>query len=228
MASNNVHEGHRERLRNRFLETGFSGFQEHEILELLLFFVIPRVNTNVTAHMLIKKFGNIAAVMDADIESLMKVDKIGPNAALMIKFIRSLCRSYYLTVKPQLKFTSADDIENYFFEYFGNAESELCIIVNISPQMEIINVISYPESFPFCKESSSRMIAETALTNHFSRVIIGCYRTNPKSAPSDQDYASIHTLTKALRPLDIMIYDYIICGRKGTFSMRRSGAFSFK
>ena len=72
----NLHEGHRQRLKNRFLESGLDSFQPHNILEMLLFYSIPRKDTNDIAHSLIEKFGSLSGVFDADVEELTKVDYI--------------------------------------------------------------------------------------------------------------------------------------------------------
>ena len=84
-----THDGHRERLKKRFLSSPDS-FEDHELLEMILFYSIPRKNTNETAHKLLKKFGSIKGILDASIESLMTVDDIGPNSALYIKAISKL------------------------------------------------------------------------------------------------------------------------------------------
>ena len=69
----NIHEGHRKRLRQRFDQVGLDGFSEHEILELILFQVIPRRDTNPLAHELINHFGNLAEVLDASKDELIQV-----------------------------------------------------------------------------------------------------------------------------------------------------------
>ena len=74
MSSQADHGGHRERMRKRFKESGnFKGFSEHEILEMLLFYIVPRKNTNDIAHELIKKFGSLNSVLNASVEELSSV-----------------------------------------------------------------------------------------------------------------------------------------------------------
>ena len=92
----NPHEGHRERLKERFLNEGLLGFHDHNILELLLFYVIPRKDTNEIAHELLREFGSLSAVFDADIELLKQVPGIGDNAATFIKLIPQLARAYMM------------------------------------------------------------------------------------------------------------------------------------
>lgn len=82
-----MHEGHRERLRKRFIENGLQGFEKHNMLELLLFYAIPRRDTNELAHRLINSFGSLSGVFNASFEELCRVEGIGENAAALIKLI---------------------------------------------------------------------------------------------------------------------------------------------
>ena len=82
-----VHDGHRQRIRARFLEHGLDNFEDHEALELLLSYTQPRKDVNPLAHRLIEHFGSFDAVFDAPIEELVKIDGIGESAAAMIKLV---------------------------------------------------------------------------------------------------------------------------------------------
>ena len=79
-----IHDGHREKMRRRFLETGLEGFADHEALELLLYYAIPRRDTNPIAHALMERYGSLSGVMAAPIEDLQKVKGIGENAAILL------------------------------------------------------------------------------------------------------------------------------------------------
>ena len=90
-----LHAGHRERLRSRFLENGLDTMENHVALELLLFYSIPRGDTNPIAHRLIEKFGSLSAALDAPYEELLETEGIGPSSALLLKLIPELCRRYH-------------------------------------------------------------------------------------------------------------------------------------
>lgn len=81
LSSKNPHAGHRERIRQRFAEDGFESYQPHKVLEQVLFTVIPRVNTNETAHALLDRFGFVEGVLDAPVDELTKIPGIGKTAA---------------------------------------------------------------------------------------------------------------------------------------------------
>ncbi len=89
-----LHKGHRERLRQRFLREGLSAFEDHNVLELLLFYTIPRRDTNPIAHELIRRFGTLENALEAPIEELKKVESVGENAALFLKLCHEVALRY--------------------------------------------------------------------------------------------------------------------------------------
>lgn len=131
-------------MRQRFLETGVSGFHDHEILELLLFYAIPRKNTNEIAHELLNAFGSISAVLDADIRELSAVKGISGKSASMIKFMRDLCRSYAISVHRAVKFNSTKELEKYISDYFRRSDSDMLLILSLNTEMELLSVLSPP------------------------------------------------------------------------------------
>ena len=82
-----VHDGHRKKMRARFLETGLDAFADHEALELLLYYAIPRKDTNGIAHELMNRYGTLEAVLSAPVEDLMRVEGIGEHPL----FVRMPC-----------------------------------------------------------------------------------------------------------------------------------------
>ena len=100
MSKQHPHEGHRQRLKDTFLKTSLDTFQPHNILELLLFYSIPRQDTNEIAHELINHFGSLKNVFDADYEELIRVKGIKENSAVLIKMIPQLAK-IYLSNKPE-------------------------------------------------------------------------------------------------------------------------------
>ena len=88
----NPHQGHRERRKRQFRDFGLDAFADHEALELLLFFAIPRQDTNPLAHELLSRFGSLEAVLEASVEELTAVPGIGENAALLLRLVPALSR----------------------------------------------------------------------------------------------------------------------------------------
>lgn len=90
-----MHDGHRKRLRENFLKGGLEPFSDYNVLELILFYAIPRKNTNDTAHNLLETFGSLSGVLDASIDDLKQVDGIGENGALLIKLFLAVSKRYF-------------------------------------------------------------------------------------------------------------------------------------
>ena len=124
----NVHAGHREKLRKKFLKNkDFSNMEEHEILELLLFYALPRVNTNIIAHELINECRGLDRVFTAPREQLKAVDGVGDKVCdyidILSAFVR-YCNSYEVTDMSKLK---SDNVIKYFKNLFYGRQMKLCI-----------------------------------------------------------------------------------------------------
>ena len=86
--SDSIHKGHRQRMKDRFLQEGLDHFSDIQVLELLLFYCIPRQDTNPIAHKLLDHFGSLSQVLEASVEELTKVPGIGENAATFLHLIQ--------------------------------------------------------------------------------------------------------------------------------------------
>ena len=110
MATESIHKGHRERLKQRFLEEGLDNFTDIQVLELLLFYAIPRSDTNPIAHNLLDHFGSLSQVLEADVEELKKVPGIGDHAATLLALVIDLCRYYQVNCARKTEIlTTLDD-----------------------------------------------------------------------------------------------------------------------
>ena len=106
-----VHDGHRQRMKSRFLEAGLDGFNDHNALEMLLSYALPRKDTNELAHKLLNHFGSLAAVLEADQKALSEIDGIGENAAVLLKLIPAISRRYMEEVMaPRKSVESAEQL----------------------------------------------------------------------------------------------------------------------
>ena len=115
----NLHADHRKRVREEFEKHGLDAFPDHKVLEMMLFYSIPRMDTNEIAHELLNEFGSLAGVFDADINALLDVPGIGRESALFIKFLTGLCRRYMIDRnKEQKLIADCEDARSFFEPYF--------------------------------------------------------------------------------------------------------------
>lgn len=221
------HTGHRGRLRKRFLAAGQDDFFEHELLELLLFYARPVVNTNDIAHALIEEFGSMGKVLSADIARLTAINGIGSEGALFLKLMYELGMRFVRSSHSFESFSTTEQLCRCMTEYFADSDAELCRILCISPQSGLLKQISIPSQNILSGEVSPKELAEPILRSSASRIVIGINHPGALPVPNDDDYRIARIFGELLRALGIELRDCIICGSGKCFSMRTSGAFTF-
>lgn len=221
-----LHKGHRERLRNRFMETDGAGFFRHEIIELLLFYIIPRANTNETAHMLVEKSGDsISNLFESDIDELCSIKGVGENTALFIKFMSELSRIYpNFSGKADLS-GEALDIAEYLKDNMTSYKCDYCVILNVSYTFEIINSICIPMDEIIRK--SSKELAYDILQKNPYNIAVGIYHSKGLAIPNHRDYKFCDILNDVMKVFEISLYDVMIYTKSNAFSIKSKGAFSF-
>ena len=125
--SEGVHSGHRQRLRERFLNGGLDGMEDHTVLELLLCYAIPRKDVNALAHELLRQFGSLSAVLDADQSALEQVPGMGENAAALLRLIPAMNRRYLIDRARSGKavcLRKSNEAGAFFLPYFYGAREE--------------------------------------------------------------------------------------------------------
>lgn len=224
--SGNLHSGHRERLRRRFLDTGMNGFSEHELLELILFYALPRVNTNELSHRLLTEFGSIPKILDADVSELAEVHGLSSGSASFLKLLGEFSRQYSSNAPKRISFHSSEELCRYFSENFTGADNNVCMILNLSLNLELISVHTFTAA-ELLTSMTPRELASFVIRNDIERFAVGICHPNDLPVPSESDYAVVKLLADTLIPINTEFYDAVICGRGSTFSIRSKGAFSF-
>ena len=124
----NPHAGHRQRKKEQFRRHGLDAFAPHEALELLLYYAIPRVDTNGMAHALLRRFGSLDGVFRAPVEELMQVEGIGENAALLIRLVPQLYqRSLIELDRPGTIIRDYESAGSFFLKYFWGERTEIVL-----------------------------------------------------------------------------------------------------
>ncbi|MDR0915774.1 MAG: DNA repair protein RadC [Oscillospiraceae bacterium] len=206
-----IHDGHRARLRGRFLEHGLDTFDEHNVLEILLFYAIPRADTNVIAHELLGKFGKLSDVFDAPIEQLTQVAGVGETAATLIKLMPQISRRY------QMSRTSPDGVLNtpkragaYLLPYYVGERDEVVYLVCLDAKCKVLCCKRLFEGGVNSAAVNIRKIVETALSFNATSVILSHNHTSGIALPSPEDKVTTIKVRDALAAVDITLFDHIV------------------
>lgn len=218
-----LHDGHRQRLIQRFLEEDLDNFEPHNVLELLLFYAIPRKDTNELAHVLIDTFGSLKGVFDAPYEELVKVNGIGSNAAALLKLIPSLTRTYYSSDARGMILDTSEKSGEYFLPYYIGQTEEVVRLACLDAGGKVISNQILHRGSANAAEVNIRKIVNIALRNNAMGVILAHNHPGGLPLPSEEDVATTKSIREALIPMGILLMDHIIVAGQDYVSMARSG-----
>lgn len=220
---NGLHDGHRRRLTERFLKTGLESFEDHQVLELMLFYTIPRKDTNELAHLLLKKFGSLSAVLEASVKELCGVDGIGPHSASLINFCGQLLRRYYLDKRENVRtFTNVEQIGEYLRPLFLNEKNEKTVVLCVNNRWELLGCVTLSVGTITSTDLRTREVIEVALEHHATGIILAHNHPAGFAIPSQQDLAVTRQLVENLRPAELLVLDHFIFSPNDYTSMRQS------
>ena len=221
-----VHDGHRKRLIRRSLEQGLDGFEPHQVLELLLFYAIPRQDTNVLAHRLTVVFGSLKGVFDAPYEQLLEVSGVGENTAALLKLIPQLTRLYFAAEDSDVIVQSAEAAAALLMPRFIGRRVELVYLISVDAKGRALSVDLIHEGSIHAAEANVRKIASVALRHNAAGVLLAHNHPGGMALPSREDILTTRTLRTALEAMDIQLLDHIIVADREFVSMRESGHFA--
>ena len=219
-----IHDGHRERLKKRFQEFGLEGFNDINVLEMLLFYSIPRRDTNEVAHRLINEFGSLDAVFRASVMELQEIEGVGYNSALLITFVSQLLKKIEVSKTADVKkIGNSKDAGAYFLSRFKNEPDEILYMVSLNAKREIISCIEMARGSVTSVEVNVRRVVETALKQKAVSVIIAHNHPGGTVHPSREDDIITGRIFKALAPLGILLEDHIIVAGDDYISFNKLG-----
>ena len=219
-----LHDGHRNRLKNRFLNEGLTNFEDHNVLELLLFYSIPRSDTNEIAHELLNKFGSLHGVFEAGMEDLMSVNGISRHSAVLIKMIPELFVVYGRDkVRDIQKINSSDDAKQFFIpRFYGKVREEVQLVL-LDDKMNIIKWVKIYEVSVNSANVPIRKIVEIAIENRATNVIIAHNHPTGLILPSKDDLRATAKVREALALVDVKLLDHVIVSDNEAASLKDSG-----
>ncbi|MGD9559581.1 MAG: RadC family protein [Oscillospiraceae bacterium] len=222
-----VHDGHRDRLRERFLKYGLGAFEAHAALELLLFYAIPRSDTNELAHALIEQFGGFSAVMDAPVEELMRVKGVGYKTAVMLKMMPEV-GAYYLQSKtsPGVILDSTEKAGQFFIPKFMGKMREEVYLASLDNKRKVLRCVRLSEegTVNAVRITIKRIVTEAVNTNA-TGVLLAHNHPGGVALPSISDKQVTYQAYQALHLINVQLVDHIIVADDDFVSMADSGYF---
>lgn len=220
-----IHDGHRNRVREKFISDGFDGFCDHQILELLLFYAIPRKDTNEMAHKLINSCGSLSSVFDAPYEILEECG-LSKNAAVLLKMIPKLCQKYTDDkYKNSNKIITEENIgERIITNFIGISEENVVLLLVDAKGMELFCGIISKGSVS-ASEIYTRKIVQLAMKFQASGAVIAHNHPSGIALPSNNDIKATINLKKALATVGVRLLDHIIVADMDYMSLAQNDEY---
>ena len=217
------HSGHRDRLRREFLARSES-FPDHKVLELLLFYALPRQDTNPIAHDLLERFGSLEGVLDAPPEALAQVKGVGDRSAVLFKAVKELARRYAAGRSRigNLITTNYAAYEILHPLFFG-ARNERVYLLCLDGKKKLLGCAKLGEGNVNAAEVTPRGVVETALNHNAARVILAHNHVSGLALPSDEDKATTLYLQTLLSQVGVLLDDHLIFVDDDMVSLKDSG-----
>jgi len=218
-----IHDGHRQRLKERFLREGLDNFDEVNVLELMLFYCIPRSDTNPLAHALLEHFGSLAHVLEANIEELVKVPGVGQNVATFLKLMTEVGRYYQVKrSEPGDILRSIEECGKYMMPYFFGRENETVFMLCLDAKCKVICCKKVGEGSVNSANIPIRRVVEIALGVNATTVVLAHNHPSGLAIPSAEDIQTTHKVAKALDAVEIILADHIVVSKEDFVSIVQS------
>ena len=211
---NQLHEGHRNRLRQKF-HAG-AHLEKHELLELLLFYVIPRRNTNEIAHRLLNRFGSLRGVLDADISRLTQVEGVGLRTALFLRIVSTVSSLSYAEQDSKLRrISTEEDLRRYVISLLLPSTEEEIYLLLFSGTGHLIHTERLAVGLSSASQFSLHRAVQLSCQHGASSVVLAHNHPDGLPVPSDLDVETTERFREALNVAGIeLINHYIVCGNR--------------
>ena len=225
----NLHAGHRERVKREFLANGFvNKMPQHKMLELLLFYCIPRIDTNEIAHEMLECYGNIAGVLDAPVDELIKFKGITENNVGLLKLIMPIAREYLSDKEDFSKnFNCYNDICSFLLNKYAGRNIETLSILCLDGSGKMLSFDILSEGDLTSVGISTREIIQIALRTNASVVIMAHNHPGGIALPSGEDKAITEMVHGALMHIGVKLCDHIIIATGDYVSLMQSKDYNY-
>lgn len=225
----NLHQNHRARVRETFRKAGVDGMPDHNLLELLLFYSIPRKDTNELAHKLIETFGSLNGVFDASYERLAEVEGMGESSALLLSLVPGICRRYIegMTDKKKINLSTPEAVSDYLVKKYYGCKTEVFYMLCLDALGNLINCCKLSEGSSGAVVVDKRIMLEAALRNNADKIIFAHNHPNGIAVPSKNDLEMTYDFSSVLSTVGIRLSDHFIVAGGETLSLASVEKFQY-
>lgn len=218
------HAGHRSRLRRRFATEGLDNFQPHEVLELLLYQTIPQRDVNPLAHELIRQFGSLSAVLEADPQALMAVEGVGERTALWLGSVKNMVRHYRtLSLNDRPRLSTLSNISDYCVNLLMDEKENALWLFNLNMAGFLMHSALLSTAEAIDARAVTRAIADLSIRYHAQCFVLVQRRSPARMRVRPDDILLTQAICDALYSIRIPMIDHLlICGHR-VQSMREAG-----
>lgn len=208
---NNIHTGHRQRMKERYVYNGLESFADHEVLELLLFYCIPMRDTNALAHRMLKEFGTLHTLFDTNPQEIARRCKTSLSTAVLISMIPALYKRYSATKwAKRTDLSTSKKAGEYAISLFAGETNECFFMICMDSQSRLLHTVLVSRGTVDETQIYPRQIVELALQYNAASVILVHNHPGTSLTPSKQDIAATRKIIETLGPIDINVIDHII------------------
>ncbi len=222
--SGNLHAGHRSRMQARFLKNGMDGFSDVEVLEYLLGYALPRINTNELGHRLLDTFGSLDRVFAAPVEQLVTVPGIGQRTACLLRFVGTLWnRVEQSRLAGERYFRTTPAIGRFLVAGIGDYREERAFLMCLDNTCRLLDFRELARGAVSTVNLPYRRVVEIALLNNASMVVLAHNHLGGNALPSLEDVRYTQGLNHALELIQVRLVDHIVVSGRSYVSMKASG-----
>ena len=220
--SGGLHEGHRQRMKERLQTGGLASFSDHEIIEMMLFYAIPYRDTNELAHTLVAHFGSWTGVLDADYADLLTVPGVTPHIATLLTLSGQAARRYHADLTGSVtQLYTLQDVMRHVVPQFLGAREERVLMVSLDNKRKLLNTTCIFEGSVNSAQFNVRQAVQQALRDNATQVVLAHNHPNGFAFPSEADVRTTQYVAKVLAPLEIRLIDHLVVAEGDCLCMSR-------
>ena len=210
----NLHNGHRDRMKQRYIDNSFREFMPHELVEMLLYYGVPRRDTNPLAHRLLNSFGSVSNILLAEREALLAIEGVTPNVATMLNLVGDIhrfCSEEAMPVGEVLRTT--EDYVAFLKPRFDRLPVEEVWIVCMDVLSRVIGVHQISSGTPLNADVNLRKVMQFVLSDNATKMVLAHNHPSGIAIPSKPDIVTTIALAKALNGVNMELMDHLIFAR---------------